>query len=198
MSRPDSLGAMIVTLTLTGVLAGALLGGVKRLTDGPIAVAADRSTLQAVEAVLPEFDNNPAAEAVRIAVAEGDTLTLYPATLGGKPAGAAVMTHSPRGFSGEIEVMAGFDAEGRISGYSVLSHSETPGLGARMTTWFADTTGSRSVIGLPCAAQTPALKADGGEVDAITGATITSRAFMDALERARQAYVTYTSTIPQT
>ena len=80
--------------------------------------------------------------------------------------------------------MAGFDADGRLTGYRVLSHAETPGLGAKMDTWFQ----TDKVIGTDTDI---AVRADGGDIDAITGATITSRAFTDAINRARHAFNDY-------
>ncbi len=80
--------------------------------------------------------------------------------------------------------MAGFGADGSLTGYRVLSHAETPGLGSKMDSWFMND----QVIG---SSDYISVRADGGNVDAITGATITSRAFTDAINRARKAYNSY-------
>ena len=85
---------------------------------------------------------------------------------------------------GRITILAGFDNAGTLTGYRVLQHQETPGLGAQMDTWFMPDAGHGMVVG----SNAPlAVKADGGEIDAITGATITSRAFMEAINKARTA-----------
>ena len=98
------------------------------------------------------------------------------------------------GFSGEIKIMCGFDADGTVRNYEVLSHAETPGLGSKMATWFRDSSGSRSVIGLNMETNSMYVTKDTdkkGEIDAITAATISSRAFLEALRNAYNAYVQY-------
>ena len=82
----------------------------------------------------------------------------------------------------------GFDIDGNITGYEVMSHAETPGLGAKMGEWFRSPEGKRNVIGLNPATSNMTVAKDGGDIDAITAATITSRAFLDALTRAHKAY----------
>ncbi len=86
--------------------------------------------------------------------------------------------------------MVGFAPDGSVKGYTVLAHSETPGLGAKMGAWFSDPSRpSRSIIGrTPDSGSPLAVSKDGGEVDAITGATITSRAFLQAINKAAEAY----------
>lgn len=172
---------MTLSLTVLCLIAGAALSAVRSLTAEPIARAAAEARAEALRAVLPPFDNDPAAEAIDA----GDGLTLFPATADGTPAGMAVETFSDAGFSGRISLLVGFTADGTLNGYSVMQHSETPGLGARMAEWFRSPEGSRSVIGTR---GTLAVRQDGGEVDAISGATITSRAFTEAINRARQAF----------
>lgn len=85
--------------------------------------------------------------------------------------------------------MYGFDKDGNVTGYQVISHAETPGLGAKMGDWFHSPEGHRSVIGLNPATTNMTVSKDGGDIDAITAATITSRAFLDALRRASSAYL---------
>ena len=97
--------------------------------------------------------------------------------------GAAVKT-SEGGFGGKIEMMVGFLADGTIKGTSVLSHSETPGLGANMTGKFKDQFVDKNPNDFKLI-----VKKDGGDVDAITAATITSRAFSKAVDKAYQAFM---------
>ena len=208
----STLKNMLLVLGSVCAVAGAALGVMNAVTAGPIADAQQKARLEAVAEVLPEFDNDVFADSS----STDDGLKIYRATLGGKPVGTAVETYSNNGFSGRIDIMAGFDTKGRLTGYKVLNHAETPGLGAKMDTWF--TTAPHSVIGTVAplevktsgsdaasgaskkADDSAAKKADdahsgaskvhvhGAEkVDAITGATITSRAFLDALNRARKA-----------
>ena len=87
------------------------------------------------------------------------------------------------GFGGTFRVMVGFDKEGNILGYEILEHQETPGLGSHMEHWFknADKPG-QNIIGRKGGALQ--VSKDGGDVDAITAATITSRAFLKAINQA--------------
>ena len=93
------------------------------------------------------------------------------------------------GFAGEIVVMCGFEADGTVKDYRVLRQAETPGLGTKMEMWFRDPAGARSVIGKnPDATSFYVTKDAGGEIDGITAATISSRAFLETLRNAFQAY----------
>ncbi len=180
---------MVLSLGVITIVAAALLAGVYSVTKEPIAAAQLAKQVDAVSAVVPAFDNDPVAEAVEI-TPEGEDVALkvFPARKDGSLVGAAVESYSSAGFSGDIRVIYGFDADGTVTGYAVMSHAETPGLGAKMDEWFRSSEGKRSVIGLNPSVSRPAVSKDGGEVDAITAATITSRAFLDALVRASDVY----------
>ncbi len=180
----SSLRNMILSLTGLTIFAGGALAAVNLLTAEPIAESQSRILADAMQAVLPPFDNDIASGAV--STPEG--LTLYPATFNGSPAGMAVETYSDNGFSGRFNIIVGFDAEGAVTGYRVLSHSETPGLGAKMDTWFCSEGTSHDIKGT---GDMLAVRADGGDIDAITGATITSRAFLEAVNKAREAFNNY-------
>ena len=105
------------------------------------------------------------------------------AVLAGHEDGTAIET-SVDGFGGPIRVMVGFDAEGNILGYEILEHQETPGLGSHIIHWFknADKPG-QNIIGRKADGKF-AVSKDGGDVDAITAATISSRAFLKAINQA--------------
>ena len=124
-------------------------------------------------------------EAQKIAKQE----TAKQAVLNGHEDGVAIET-AVNGFGGEFRVMVGFDQEGNILGYEILEHQETPGLGSHMTHWFknADKPG-QNIIGRKAGNLT--VSKDGGDVDAITAATITSRAFLKAVN---QAYAEFKGT----
>ncbi len=190
--QSTSLWRMMMALGAVTVIAGAILAWVYSMTSEPIRDAQLRARRDAIAAVSPQFDNSPQPVAI---TPEGEEVPveLFPLTLGGKPVGAAVETYSDAGFSDRIRLMVGFDSDGKITGYQVLSHSETPGLGAKMDTWFRDPKGNRSVIGRSPASDDMRVSNDGGSVDAITAATITSRAFLDALNRAHSCYISYTN-----
>jgi len=105
----------------------------------------------------------------------------------GKALGAAVES-TTGGFGGDLKVLVGFDSGGKILGYTILQHAETPGLGAKADKWFQKD-GKGSVIGRQLSAGKPlTVKKDGGDVDAITASTITSRAFLKAVNQAYSAY----------
>ncbi len=192
-NKSISFVSMTLSLGLFCLFSGLLLAWFHAITRQPIADAEMRQRELAVGEVLPSYDNSPIAGAVKVAVG-ADSFMVYPAYLDDKLVGAAVESFSFDGFAGEIRVIFGFDAAGTVVGYKVLAHAETPGLGDKMGQWFRSE-GSRSVIGLDPAAPTSKLSKDGGQIDGITAATITSRAFVSAMALARQAFDAYCSTI---
>ena len=173
-------------LVLTGVTAVsvALLAYVNELTKGPIAEANAKTLNEALKKVLPEFTNNPVAESDTVfSEKDGKKIVdfiIYPAKNGEQWVGSAVEATS-MGFGGELKVLVGFDAEGKIYNYSLLAHAETPGLGSKADKWFGAYDPAK---GAPLAVT----KDMNGQVDAITASTITSRAFLNAVNAAYQAY----------
>ena len=181
----SSLKNMVLVLTGITIVAGALLGYVNELTKGPIADANAKALSDAIALVVPGFDNNPAESPETIEL-DGATYKIYKATKGGEFIGAAVES-SANGFGGALNVLVGFDKEGNIIDYSLLSHAETPGLGSKAADWFkkgqkGDITGKNPGKGALIVSK------DGGDVDAITASTITSRAFLRAVNNAYAAY----------
>lgn len=190
----STLPNMLLSLGLVSVLAAALLGGMYLITKEPIARIEKQNRIEAIRRVAPPFDNDPEADAVKVVTAKGDTCTVYPAKMGGRLQGAAVSTRSMEGFGGEMTIMAGFTLDGTVKDYQVLSHAETPGLGAKMQEWFRDSQGHRSVLGKnPGKTRFYVVKdkAQKGEIDGITAATISSRAFLGALRDAYEVYINY-------
>ena len=193
-------------LVLTGVTAVsvALLAYVNELTKGPIAEANAKTLNEALKKVLPEFTNNPVAESDTI-FSEKDgkknvDFIVYPAKNGEELVGTAVEAKS-MGFGGELKVLVGFDAEGKIYNYSLLAHAETPGLGSKADKWFgaydpaknekpvSHEESAKSILGMnPGETPLAVTKDMNGQVDAITASTITSRAFLNAVNAAYQAY----------
>ena len=177
---------MVLSLTGFSVLAGGLLGWVNAATADPIAQANAKALSDAIAVVVPGFDNNPAEEAQTVEV-DGTAYKIYPATKGGEPIGAAVEA-SANGFGGALTVLVGFDTEGNIIDYSLLSHAETPGLGSKAADWFKK--GAKGdIIGKNPGEKPLSVTKDGGEIDAITASTITSRAFLQAVNSAYAAYM---------
>lgn len=193
--KESTLLSMVLSLGVITVVAAVLLAWVNGLTAGPRAEAESVRQVEAVRKVVTEFDNNPIEDKVEMAV-DGNMIAVYPARLGGEFVGAAIESFSDDGFSGRISVMYGFDKDGNVIGYEVLSHAETPGLGSKMTEWFRSPVGKRSVIGHnPAVTSMYVTKDAGGEIDGITAATITSRAFLGALRTAHRAYMEYCVTV---
>lgn len=180
---------MFISLFSISVVVAALLGQVNNMTAEPIAVAKALQLENAIKEVVPEFDNNPVADAYKMPTAEGDSLLVYPATKGGQVVGFAINTYSNNGFSGNIQIMVGFDTQNKIVNYAVLSHAETPGLGSKMNEWFRDTAKpNQVVIGRDLSEGKLSVSKDGGQIDAITASTITSRAFLEAINKAYAIY----------
>ena len=187
---------MILSLGIIGVVAGGLLGGMYAITKKPIAEAEKKQLTASIAEVAPAFDNSPEDDRDTIKM-EGKDFVVYPAMEGGKLNGAAVLGYTMEGFSGEVAVLCGFDADGNVKDYRVIRQGETPGLGAKMEEWFHDPTGARSVIGKNPSVQSFYVTKDkdkNGEIDAITAATISSRAFLGVLRDAYVVYRDYAST----
>jgi electron transport complex protein RnfG len=181
MAKTEStLRNMVMSLTLISLTASACLGFVYELTKEPIALSILNKKLNAIRQVTPEFDNNPNDEMYRLPTGEGDSLDIYPAKKNGEIVGYAVNTYTSKGFSGNISLMAGFKTDGTILSITVLDHKETPGLGTKMT----ESEFKEQFTGKNPAEFKLKVKKDGGQIDAITAATISSRAFCDAVQRA--------------
>lgn len=176
---------MVVVLTFVTFIATAILAYVNKVTAGPIAEAKAKTLSAAIEMVVPGFDNNPAASAETFSL-DGAEYVIYKATKEGNFIGAAVQS-TVNGFGGPLTVLVGFDPEGRIIDYSLLSHAETPGLGSKAGEWFKQ--GNKgSIVGLNPGEAPLVVSKDGGQVEAITASTITSRAFLQAVNNAYAAY----------
>lgn len=184
----STLPNMLLSLASICIIAGAALATVNMYTTGPIAASKAAALQNAIQQVTPEFDNNPTKDQYKSATFEGDSLVVFPAKKDGKLVGVAVESFTKKGFSGEIKVIVGFDKEGKLLNYSVLQHTETPGLGSKMEQWFRTEKNKQCVIGRNLSEGNLTVTKDGGNVDAITAATISSRAFLDAINRAYSAY----------
>lgn len=169
---------VIVLLLITGIAAAAL-ASVYQATKAPIAQAKALKQQEAIKAVVPEYNNDPLAE-VKVYEVDGGTVKVFPAKMDGEAVGYAIETFTMNGFSGLVRVMLGVDTECTILNYSVLEHKETPGLGSKMQEWFV---AKGDIRGMNRSKNTLIVSKDGGDVDAITAATISSRAFLDAINR---------------
>jgi electron transport complex protein RnfG len=179
---------MVLTLFAVTAIAATALGYVYDLTKDAIELAKLKAQAEAITKVLPEYET--LGESYKyLAEAGGDSLEIFPAFNGGNLVGVAVKTYTNNGFSGFISIMAGIDNSGNISGYEVLEHAETPGLGSKMGVWFNNSEKpNQNVIGKSPNTTKFEVSKDGGDIDAITASTITSRAFLEAMVRAYKAY----------
>lgn len=181
---------MALALTLVAVFAGGLLAWVNNMTQGPIKAQEEKTLTDAIGLVMADGSLKVSStDTVRISH-DGDisTYIVHNATDSkGTPLGCAVES-VVMGFGGNLKVLVGFDTKGTILGYQVLQTSETPGLGQKAGQWFQkDAKGC--IVGREMSEKKPlAVKNDGGDVDAITASTITSRAFLKAVNRAFEAY----------
>ena len=185
MARESTLKNMVITLASITLVSSALLGVVYALTKGPIDAAQVAKINNAISKVVPAFDNNPSAEKFEKEL-EGKSYIVYPAKSGGEVVGYAVESFTTGGFGGRIVLMVGFNIDGTINNTAVLSHAETPGLGDKMIE-------GKSNFSVQFQGKNPQdfkllVKKDGGDVDAITASTITSRAFCDAVTSAWEVY----------
>ncbi len=178
---------MVLTLLVVTGIAASALGYVYELTKGPIAEAKAKAQQEAITKVLPEFDE--LGESFKTVAAGEDSLEFFPAFKNGELVGTAIKTYTKKGFSGFISIMAGIDKSGNFSGYEVLEHAETPGLGSKMGVWFKNTEKPKqNIIGKSPKTSKFTVSKDGGDIDAITASTISSRAFLDAMTRAYNTY----------
>ena len=182
--RESNFVNMVLTLSVVAIVAALALGSVYVVTKEPIALAQKKKQEAAIKAVLPAFDS---VKAIKVPDADGpDSLLFNVATKNGKLVGVAVNSYTEKGFGGRIDAMIGFLPDGTIYNTSILSLKETPGLGTKLEK-------SKSDFPDQFKGKNPKtfrlkVKKDGGDVDAITAATISSRAFCDALQRAYDTY----------
>ncbi len=198
-----------IFLGVLGAIAAGLLAFADRLTAEPIKNAQLQKTCQALEVVLPEFDNVPADDKYVIKAKNGTEVTFYIAKKDGKIVGIAGQGYSKKGFAGKVVVMLGMNPTGKITTVIVTEQKETPGLGTVVTDRVREKTifdlfgTKKEVTGLPpnkildgfdghtaIPADKPwAVKKDGGKFAFITGATITSRAVTDAVYTVDSTFV---------
>ena len=185
----SSIQNMVLVLTGVAIITGGILAYVNDLTSGPIAVQKEQALADGIKSVMGGGELKVAkTDTVKQNDPKGKEMTFIvyqTQDASGRDLGAAVQS-TTGGFGGDLKVLVGFDPKGNILGYTLLEHAETPGLGAKADKWFQKE-GKGNIIG-----QNPAtplvVKKDGGQIDAITASTITSRAFLLAINNAYNAY----------
>ena len=180
---------MVIVLVGVALVTGSILAYVNHVTEEPIRLQAEKTLADGIKAVMGGVELTVAKEDTVKQTAAGKELTFIIHEAVGKdnkPVGAAVES-TTGGFGGDLKVLVGFDTDGNILGYTILQHSETPGLGAKADKWFQKD-GKGCIIGKNPATDDLTVKKDNGDIDAITASTITSRAFLLAVNQAYQAY----------
>ena len=184
----SSLLNMVLVLTGVAVIMGGILAYVNHLTEGPINDQKAKALADGIKSVMCVSDLNVAKTDTVKQDIKGKEFTyiIYQTQdAQGKDLGAAVES-TTGGFGGDLKVLVGFDPEGKILGYTLLEHAETPGLGAKADKWFQK--GEKGDIIGKDPKEPLTVSKDGGQVDAITASTITSRAFLLAVNNAYNAY----------
>lgn len=188
---PSTLPNMLCVLTLISVIAAAALAYVNKVTAGPIEENKARTLAEGINSVLGVTDAQ-VQDTKTVQDANGNDVIIY-----ATDKGVAVQAIDPNGFGGKLSVLVGFADEGSIKGYTVLEHAETPGLGAKAGLWFQK--GEKGdIIGKNPGEKELTVSKDGGDVDAITASTITSRAFLRAVNVAFHAYAGASASDAQT
>lgn len=180
---------MVLVLVGVAVVIGAVLAWVNNITEQPIAEKAQQTLAAGIKEVMNSTDikvEDPDTVKMEIQGKESIFTVHNVYTTDGAYLGSAVES-TTMGFGGDLKVLVGFNAEGTILGYTILQASETPGLGAKADKWFQKD-GKGNIIGKSLANGDLKVNKDGGDVDAITASTITSRAFLKAVNQAYSAY----------
>lgn len=178
----SSLKNMVLVLFTITLISSAAVGGVYLITKEPIEQAKVAAVNQALMQVLPKYEQTT-SQTIEVATLP---IVAHTATVDSKTVGYAVESMSKNGFGGTVRLMVGFDTEGTILNINVLEQKETPGLGTKMAdegnpllTSFKDKNASQINM---------TVKKDGGDIDALTAATISSRAYAEAVAIAYEAF----------
>lgn len=178
----SSLKNMVLVLFTITLLSSAAVGGVYTITKEPIAQAKVAAVNNALKQVLPEYE----ATTSQTIEVNDMPIVAHTATVAGKAVGYAVESMSKNGFGGAIRLMVGFDTKGTILNINVLEQKETPGLGTKMAD--EDNVLHASLVGKNAGEVNLTVKKDGGDIDALTAATISSRAYAEAVAIAYEVF----------
>ncbi len=180
-----STARLIVALTITCLVSALALAAIHGLTEVPIQEQKRLAKMRAIQEVLPPFDNDPVESTRQILLEDNEVgaqkeLTVYLGIKEGEITGLAFPVFG-EGYGGLIHVMVGINLQGKLSGVKVLEHLETPGLGAKIEeASFTDQFKGKSLDNSLLVNGNLAVKKDGGDLDALTGATISPRGVASA------------------
>lgn len=179
MAAESNFKNMLISLSVTCLICSAALAGVYAVTKEPIAQTEKARQAASIAKVLPEGGEISEARACEVG---GFPSECWFSTVDGRTVATAVKS-TVSGFGGPLTLMVGILPDGSVYNTVVLSHNETPGLGAKCATdskfidQFKGWSPDRKL----------AVRKDGGDVDAITASTITSRAYVKAIDNALHA-----------
>ena len=185
-NKKESLLGLTASLVIVSGISAFLLAYVYTLTKGPIEHVKNQQEQQAIARVIGnDFDNNPYEARRQISTTDGkEKLDFYPGKDGKKIKKFAIKTYSDNAFGGRLEILVGFTINGQIINYEILTSKETPGLGSKV----AENEFKNQFSGMSPKFEGFKVRQDGGEIDAVTAATISSRAVVEAIDRAYKAY----------
>ncbi len=179
--KQSSMASLVIVLAVICLVSAAILGLVNKVTVGPIQANTEKTVQESLRTVMPidgdyedvtdQYSGDPVT--VPVTGVSVPVKAVYKAA----DEGYVVETMSPNGFGGALDMMAGVDNDGNVTGIAIISHAETSGLGSKSTDpeWQAQFKGVNGTIGVT---------KDGYQINAITGSTITSRAVCDGVNAA--------------
>lgn len=185
----SSVQNMVMVLVGVALITGCILAYVNHATEGPIAEQKEKTLADGIKTVMGGGELTVAkTDTVRQNDEKGKEMVfiIYNTNDAKENYLGAAVESTTGGFGGDLKVLVGFDPKGNILGYTILEHAETPGLGAKADKWFQKD-GKGNIIGKN-PSEALVVKKDGGQIDAITASTITSRAFLKAVNQAYKAY----------
>jgi len=185
----SSVQNMVIVLVGVALITGCILAYVNHATEGPIAEQKEKTLADGIKTVMGGGELTVAkTDTVRQNDEKGKEMVfiIYNTNDAKENYLGAAVESTTGGFGGDLKVLVGFDPKGNILGYTILEHAETPGLGAKADKWFQKD-GKGNIIGKN-PSEALVVKKDGGQIDAITASTITSRAFLKAVNQAYKAY----------
>jgi Na+-translocating ferredoxin:NAD+ oxidoreductase subunit G len=178
---------MVVVLLVICTTSGVVLSYVNQATIAPREYQYIKFVQEpSIKAVLSDYDNDPVKERIKLVVGEDEEgkpveLVVFPAKKGGETQ-AVAYSAAAKGYHDLIEVMVGVDPEGTLTGISIMTHTETPGLGARIV----EPGFTAQFAGLDL--ETAKLSAEGGKVDALSGATFSTMGVITAVDTALEEF----------
>lgn len=179
--KQSGIASLVIVLACICLVSAAILGLVNQVTVGPIQANTEKTVQESLRTVMPidgdyedvtdQYSGDPVT--VDVTGVSVPVKAVYKAA----EEGYVVETMSPNGFGGALDMMAGVDNDGNVTGIAIISHAETSGLGSKSTDpeWQAQFKGVNGTIGVT---------KDGYQINAITGSTITSRAVCDGVNAA--------------